>query len=171
MTSENLLLQPIEYKVTESSFGVWKRHLNAQGQAYAEFTSHRRIIGLPLVHYTAGRSPETGSRKVARGIIAIGRVSVGVVAIGQAAFGFIAIGQLALGLLFGLGQGTTGAVAIGQGAAGVVAAGQLTAGGVAVGQLGAGYYVLAQSGVGVHVWDAKTKDPEAASFFRALLPH
>lgn len=169
MSSENLLLQPVRYQVVETGFGVWKRFLNAQGQAYAEFTSHRRVMGLPLVHYTAGRSPETGKRKVARGIVAVGRVSIGVVAIGQAAFGVIAIGQLALGALLGLGQASTGAVAVGQATAGVGAVGQVTAGAMAVGQFGAGHYVLAQAGAGTHVWDTKRADPKAVSFFRALI--
>jgi hypothetical protein len=168
MSLENVLLRPIEYKVVETSFGVWKRFMSVDGKAYAEFTSHRRVMGLPLVHYTAGRCPETGRRKVARGIIAVGRISVGVVAIGQAAFGLVAIGQLALGLMLGLGQATTGALALGQTAAGVVVAGQITAGAVAVGQCAAGYYVLAQAGAGVHVLDAKHRDPAAVSFFHSL---
>lgn len=167
--SENILLQPVEYKIVETSFGVWKRFLNAQGQAYAEFTSHRRVMGLPLVHYTAGKSPETGQRKVARGIIAIGRVSFGIVAVGQAAFGLIAIGQLALGLALGLGQASTGALTLGQATAGGAAVGQVTAGGVVVGQAAFGYYVLAQAGAGAHVWDTKYADPKAVSFFRSLV--
>lgn len=169
MASENVLLQPVEYQVEETGFGVWRRFLNAQGQGYAEFTSHRRIMGVPLVHYTAGKSPETGQRKVARGIIAIGRVAVGFVAIGQAAFGVIAIGQAALGLALGLGQASTGALAVGQAAAGGASVGQFAVGGVTVAQTGLGYYVRAQVGAGVHVWDTKEADPRAVSFFRGLI--
>src|SRR5438874_2553821 len=100
----NLLLEEIDYKVEETSFGTWKRYLNEAGLSYREFTSHRRWMGLPLLHYTAGRNPETGARKTAKGVIAIGRIAVGIISIGQLAIGVIAIGQLSFGLLLALGQ-------------------------------------------------------------------
>jgi hypothetical protein len=138
-TSTNLLLEPVEYKITETPHGVWRAHLSPTGQLFQEYTSHATLMGMPLVHYTAGRCPETGRRKVARGIIAIGRVAIGVVAIGQASLGLIAIGQLALGVLFGLGQLSTGAACLGQVA---------IAGGFAFGQLAVGYIAIGQCGVG-----------------------
>ena len=168
-TSTNLLLEPVEYKITETPMGVWRAHQSHSGQVFQEFTSHGKLFGMPLVHYTAGRCPETGRRKVARGIFAIGRVAVGVVAIGQASLGLVAIGQLALGVLFGLGQASSGLLCIGQLAlAGIF--GQMACGYVAIGQLGWGHYVLTQFGMGNHVIDMRDADPAALQFFRTLLP-
>src|SRR5262245_11706129 len=111
---KNLLLEPVEYQIDETPRGVWRRFLYPTGELFEEFTSHRRVLGLPLLHYTRGRCPETGKRVTARGFIAVGRFALGVVAIGQVSAGIIAVGQLAFGVLFGLGQGTTGAFALGQ---------------------------------------------------------
>jgi hypothetical protein len=167
---DNLLLQNVEYKIDETPRGVWRRFLYPTGELYEEFTSHRRLLGLPLVHYTRGRCPETGKRKTAKGVIAVGRVAVGVVAVGQMATGFIAIGQLALGVLFGLGQAATGAACLGQLAlAAGFGLGQFVTGHVAIGQFAFGHYVLAQLGVGVHVWDTQGTDPAAEQFFRSLI--
>ncbi len=52
-----------------------------------------QVLGLPFLHYTRGRCPETGKRLLAVGFIAIGRKAFGVVAIGQASMGVIAIGE------------------------------------------------------------------------------
>jgi hypothetical protein len=167
----NLLLEDIEYQIDETSFGVWRRFLYPEGALFEEFTSHRRVLGLPLVHYTRGRCPETGKRVIARGIIAIGRLAFGVVAIGHASMGLIAVGQMALGLLLGLGQASTGLFALGQLAiGGVVGIGQIATGCVAIGQVALGWYVLAQVGVGQYVWDTAGVSPEAERFFRSLLP-
>jgi hypothetical protein len=168
---ENQFLAKIEYKVDETSFGVWRRFLYPNGQLFAEFVSHKRLGGLPLVHYTSGICPETGGRVVARGVVAIGRLSVGIVAIGHASVGVVALGQLAIGLLFGLGQAATGMFALGQLAiAGIVGIGQVATGTVAVGQFCLGRYVLAQFGFGQYVWDMRTASPVAQQFFRAFLP-
>jgi hypothetical protein len=169
MAVENVLLQPVEYKVDETAFGHWRRFLSPQGMAFAEFTSHRRIWGMPLLHYTSGISPETGKRKPARGFFAVGRVAIGVVAVGQAAFGVVAIGQMALGVVFGLGQLATGALALGQAAIGLAAAGQVAIGVVAAGQVAVGYYALAAFGFGVHLWMPRHVDPAAQAFFRSLI--
>jgi hypothetical protein len=167
----NLLFDKVEYKIDETPFGVWRRFLYPGGDLFEEFTAHQRYLGLPLVHYTRGKCPETGKRIVAKGIIAIGRLALGVVAIGHASAGLIAIGQLAVGLLFGLGQATTGLFALGQLAvAAVVGIGQMTTGYIAVGQLGLGRYVLAQVGAGQYVWDMRGASPVAKQFFRSLLP-
>ncbi|MHC4479291.1 MAG: hypothetical protein ACYTEL_27040, partial [Planctomycetota bacterium] len=111
---ENVLLEEIEYKVEETNFGVWRRFGYIDGTSFHEFTSHSSWMGLPLVHYTFGRNPETGRRVVAKGVIAVGRLACGIVAIGHASFGLVAIGQLALGLGLGLGQFATGLAVIGQ---------------------------------------------------------
>ncbi len=169
--AKNLLLEEIKYKIDETSFGTWRRFLYPTGMLFEEFVSHSRIMGLPLVHFTRGKCPETGRRIVAKGIIAIGRLAIGVVAIGQASAGVIAIGQLAVGLLFGLGQATTGVLAIGQLAIGAAfGLGQLATGYVTIAQIGFGKYVLAQIGFGEHVWDMRGAAPAARQFFRSLIP-
>src|SRR5437016_3508457 len=139
----NMLLENVDYKIRETRLGVWRSFLYPNGQLFEEFTSHRRLFGLPWLHFTRGKCPETGKRVVARGVIAVGRMAVGIVALGQAAVGFLAIGQLALGVLLGLGQATTGLFAVGQLAvAAIFGAGQAATGYVAIGQFGFGRYVL-----------------------------
>jgi hypothetical protein len=167
---KNMLLEKIEYKEDETSFGTWRRFVYPTGELFEEFTAHQVYFGLPLVHYTRGRCPETGKRVVARGIVAVGRLAVGVVAIGQASAGILAIGQLALGLVFGLGQASTGTVALGQLAVGLLfGLGQITTGYVAIGQFALGKYVLAQLGLGQYVWDTRGASAAAQQFFRSLI--
>ena len=136
----------------------------AQYAFFEEFVSHKRLFGLPLLHYTRGRCPETGRSQCAKGIVAIGRMAIGLIAIGQFSLGLISVAQFGIGAFLGLGQFTTGVLAIGQIAIGLafgfgqfvtgfVAIGQCAAGFLAIGQLAAGYYVLAMKGIGVHVWD------------------
>ncbi len=149
---ENLLLSKIDYQVTKTASGTWKRFLYSSGQRYVEFVSDARLGGLPLVHIAYGRSPETGKIPTAKGIVAIGRIAcgviavgqgaVGVVAVGQAAFGVVAVGQLAVGALFGLGQAATGVVAIGQFAAGIFSVGQFAIGAWSYGQFYVGQTLL-----------------------------
>ncbi len=168
---KNQLLEPVEYKVEKTRSGTWRSFLHPNGSLFQEYRSHRTLLGLPLVHYTRGRCPETGRRVVARGFFAFGRIAVGVVAFGQAAFGVVAVGQAGIGLLAGLGQGVCGIFALGQVAFGLaLGIGQLATGYVAVGQLALGSYVLAQIGHGAHAWTQRAADPEAVRFFRALLP-
>jgi len=166
---ENLLLKEPEYQVNETASGTWRRFLYPSGRLYSEFISRRRLFGLPLVHYTAGICPETGRRRVAKGVLALGRTAFGLIALGQAAFGLIAVGQAAFGLVFGLGQMAAGALAIGQVAVGGFSLGQVAVGVFAVGQLGVGLYVLAQRGFGGFIWDGRGVDPAAEDFFRGLL--
>lgn len=167
---QNLLLEDIEYATEETALGTWWRFVYPDGQLFAEFVSHRKMFGLPLVHYTYGRCPETGRRVVAKGIFAIGRMALGVFAVGQASAGLIAVGQLGLGLLLGLGQATSGVVCLGQLAVGLlVGIGQFTTGYVAIGQFAFGHYVLAQLGVGTHVIDVRHVSPAAKAFFESLM--
>ena len=168
---KNLLLENVEYRIEETRLGVWRSFVYPDGNLFAEFTSHRRLFGVPLLHYTRGKCPETGKRVVARGIVAVGRLAVGVVALGQAAVGIVALGQLALGVLLGLGQVATGVVALGQLAvAALLGLGQGATGYVAAGQAAYGHYVLAQVGYGTHVWDTRGVSPAAEQFFRQFLP-
>ena len=164
----NLLLSPVDFKVVETPRGTWRRYLHANGTAYAEFTSTATVLGLPLLHYTSGISPETGTFTVARGFIAIGRRAVGVVAIGRLAAGFLAIGHAAVGVV-ALGQAALGIAALAQLALGVaVGVGQVASGAVCIAQVGVGKWVLAQVGLGQHVWSMRVRDPEAIDFFKSL---
>ncbi len=152
-----------------TNFGVWRRFVYPNGAYFAEFKSHVLFFGLPLLHYTRGKCPETGRRVVAKGVIAVGRLAMGILAIGQASFGIIAIGQAGLGLVLGLGQGATGLYAIGQAAIGLMfGLGQVATGEIAIGQLAYGKYVLAQIGYGDYVWSMNRADPEAVTFFKSL---
>jgi hypothetical protein len=150
---KNLLLEPIDYLVTETPLGTWRRFVSPTGLAYAEFTSRRKVFGLPLLAYTSGRCPETGRTRMAMGIIAVGRFAVGLVAVGQVAVGLVPIGQISVGLLLGLGQVATGLLAVGQVALGAVLGfGQIATGLVAIGQFALGWHVVAHTGIGAHVW-------------------
>lgn len=165
----NVLLEEIEYKVDETGFGTWRRYGYINGTSYHEFTSHARLFGLPLVHYTYGRNPEMGRRKCAKGIIAVGRFACGIIAIGHVSFGLVAIGQLSIGIILGFGQLATGVWAIGQIAIGLVfGLGQFAMGYVAIGQFAFGKYVLAHLGWGEFVWTVKRADMQAIEFFKNL---
>ena len=166
---QNLLLQEVEYKIEETPLGIWRRFGYSTGASFHEFKSHVRIFGLPLVHYTSGRNPETGRRVAAKGFIAVGRIACGVIAIGQASFGIIAIGQLAVGILFGLGQLATGLAVVAQLALALFfGIGQFATGYTAIGQFAFGKYVLAQFGIGEYVWSTNRADPEAIRYFTSL---
>lgn len=164
----NLLLQKVDYKVTRTGGGTWRRYLHPNGNLYAEFTSNATIAGFPFVHYTRGISPETGARATARGFIAVGRRAVGVIAIGRAALGAVAFGQLAVGFV-GIGQLAIGLWVLGQIALGIeLGIGQLASGAICIAQAGVGKWVLAQVGFGQHVWSMQGADPAAVEFFKSL---
>jgi hypothetical protein len=166
---KNLLLEKVEYQIEETPRGIWRRFVYPSGDYYAEYCSNTLIFGLPLLHYTRGKCPETGKRKVARGFIAVGRMAVGVIAVGQASAGIIAFGQAGIGLLFCLAQAGAGMAAIGQLALGIAfGAGQLATGITAIGQMAAGRYVLAQFGFGQHLWTTDHCDPTAVQHFQDL---
>ncbi|MGA2172493.1 MAG: hypothetical protein ABSG82_05705 [Sedimentisphaerales bacterium] len=163
----NIFLEKPEYKIEQTAMGVWRHYGYENGTSFHEFRSHAMWHGLPFIHYTSGRSPETGRRVCAKGVIAVGRIACGIIAIGQASVGLIAIGQVSLGLILGIGQLTFGSAAIGQTAIGVaVGIGQLTTGYIAIGQIAFGKYVLAQFGVGEFVLSMTRKDSQAIEFFK-----
>ncbi len=166
---QNLLLEKVEYKVEETTHGVWRRFFYPNGHYFAEFRSHAQAFGMPFLHYTRGKCPETGRRIVARGFIAVGRISTGVIAVGQASAGIVAIGQASAGLLLSLAQVSAAMYAVGQIAVGILfGLGQLATGSTAAGQLALGNYVLAQVGFGEHLWTAERADPEAVRHFQNL---
>jgi hypothetical protein len=172
----NIFLEKVEYKIEKTPMGTWRRYGYENGTSFHEFKSKATWLGMPLIHYTYGKCPETGRRVCAKGVIAIGRIACGIIAIGHAsmrsmacAIGVIAIGQLAIGFLFGLGQLSTGLAAVAQAAIGVYfGLGQLATGYIAIGQFAIGKYVLAQAGFGKFVLSVTRKDPQAMEFFKAL---
>ncbi len=165
----NLLLEKVEYKIEETTRGVWRRFVYPDGRYFAEFRSHMQVFGMPLLHYTRGICPETGRHVVARGFVAVGRLATGVIAIGHASAGVIAIGQASFGLAISLAQGGAALIAVGQIAVGVLfGLGQISTGETAIGQLALGKYVLAQLGFGTHLWTMTQADPIAIQHFRDL---
>ena len=96
-----------------------------------EWRTRTELFGWPLVHVCYRTTdPETGKRKTARGVVAVGDRAVGVVAYGGVAYGLIAHGGVAVGGL-AFGGAAAGVVALGGVAIGLIAA----LGGVAVGGL------------------------------------
>ena len=83
-----------------------------------EYRSKRTLFGLPLVHINFGIAP-----RVARGIIAIGNISIGVLSVGGLALGLLSFGGLALGLLLVLAGVGVGAIAFGGLSVGILATG------------------------------------------------
>lgn len=166
----NVLLQPVEWKIEEGPFFVVTRHLSPSGSSYAEYTSRMRMGQLPLVHITLGRNPETGRRKVARGVIAIGRFAVGLVSIGQVAVGAIAVGQASFGAL-AIGQlAVSASLALGQlSVAPLFALGQVSVAYTAIGQVAVGKYAMGQEAYGTHVWTSEQRDPMAEDHFRKFV--
>ena len=165
----NTLLEKPEYKIVKTRLGTWRSFGYVDGTSFHEFKSDATWMGLPLIHYTYGRSPETGRRVCAKGVIAIGRLACGIIAIGHASIGIVAVGQLAIGLLFGLGQLSTGIAAVAQMALGVYfGLGQFTTGYIAIGQFAYGKYVLAQFGFGEFVLSMTQRDREAIDFFKTF---
>jgi hypothetical protein len=167
----NMLLANVEYQETDTRLGHWRRFVYPNGMLFEEFVSHRRMLGMPLLHFTRGKCPETGKRVTARGVIAIGRFALGLVALGHVSAGLIAIGQVSAGILLGFGQVSTGAFALGQLAIGsLLGIGQFATGYATIGQVAFGKYVLAQVGFGENVWDTRGASPAAIQFFKSLMP-
>ena len=107
---------------------------NYYHQCY-EYKSKHTLFGLPLVHINMGFGP-----RVAKGIIAIGNISIGVLSIGGLALGLVSFGGLALGLLLVLAGAGAGAIAFGGLAIGVLAVGGLALGWFAWGGITCGVY-------------------------------
>lgn len=160
----------MDYKIDETARGVWKRYMYQNGKSYHEYTSYASVGTLPMVHYTYGICPETGRRKIAKGVIAIGRIAVGGIAIGQASAGVIGIGQASFGLIFALAQAAIGLTAIGQLALSIYfAIGQFALGYTAIGQFAFGHYAMGQMAFGNYVWHMKEAMPEAVEYFKGLV--
>jgi hypothetical protein len=92
-----------------------------------EYKSEAELYGLPLIHIAQGIDPQTGTPRVARGIIAIGNMAIGVFALGGFALGGVTIGGASVGI-FALGGLALGGVTFGGVSIGVL----LAVGGLAV---------------------------------------
>ena len=146
--------------------GIWMTPVGV-ARTYYEFTSHLRVLGMPLVHIAWGRNPVTGKLAVARGFIAIGQVAIGAISIGQLSVGFLSIGQLSLGLWAALGQAAIGFLAIGQLAVGLRAAiGMLAVAFHAVGMITAGGTCVGGPSACTHAWNMERRDPVAVQDFK-----
>jgi len=89
-----------------------------------EYKSKASMLGLPFIHInTGGRY----SNRVAKGIIAIGDVSMGLISIGGVSLGVVSIGGIGLGII---GLGGVGIGILGLGGVGI---GMQAFGGIAIG--------------------------------------
>lgn len=157
----------------ESSDEELQRALGKRGPAAPsgyEYRSQLQVLNYPFLHVVSGRDPQTGRRRTAKGVIAIGPKAVGIVAIGQFAFGVITVAQVGAALWTGLGQVMlAGYLGLGQGAvASTWALGQFAFARVAIGQLAIGKYALGQIAFGPHVYTPAVKDPAAVQYFHQL---
>jgi hypothetical protein len=143
--------------------------LHARNLCGFEYRSARTVAGWPLVHIATGTDLQTGRKRVAKGIIAIGDMAVGVLAIGGLAVGGVAIGGGALGVIALGGCAIALGLAIGGGAIGLVALGGIAVGMIALGGGAIGYYALGGGAWGVHAFGGNLQDREAIDFFRGWL--
>lgn len=138
---------------------------------YYEYKSKSTLFGLPLVHIKINR--RGGRVCVAKGIIAIGTVSIGVVSIGAIPLGFLCFGGAAVGIIsFGgiaigliaaiggvaLGALAVGGMAIGLGAIGGFAIGEIAIGGYARGTVAAGARAVGEYPLTTRHLGPETKD-------------
>jgi hypothetical protein len=92
-----------------------------------EYKSKRTVLGYPLVHVNMGGRQAMPC--IAKGVIAIGDVSIGVVSLGGISLGILSFGGVSLGLA------AIGGVALGGAAFGGIAVGMVAFGGIAIGVL------------------------------------
>ena len=117
--------------------------VNNYYQPTYEYKSKRTLFGLPLVHINSGPG-----LRVAKGIIAVGNISIGVLSVGGLALGLFSFGGLCLGLLLvlaGVGVGTAafGGIAVGVLAVGGFSLGWFTIGGITWGVYSVGGVAIA----------------------------
>ncbi|MGN1234585.1 MAG: helix-turn-helix domain-containing protein [Christensenellaceae bacterium] len=106
-----------------------------------EYTSEKRLGGLPLVHVVFGKGKAAKGiiavGFVARGIVSVGFLSLGVLSLGFASLGVFAFGLLALGLV-AFGTFALGLIALGAISCGVLSFGAIAVGDGALGALAFG---------------------------------
>ena len=130
-----------------------------------DYKSKTTVLGWPLVHICYGIDPQTGRKRVARGVIAIGDLAVGVFAAGGMAMGGVTFGGMTLGILSTGGMAVGLLAAIGGFAVGGFAWGGCAVGGIAMGGMAVGYYAFGGGAYGAHTLSGMGRDPVAAAFF------
>lgn len=135
-----------------------------------EYKSKLKIRDIPLLHINIGRG-----FKVAKGIIAIGNISIGLFSLGCFSLGLISIGGLGLGLLAlagaALGGVCFGGLSIGYVAFGGLAIGVYAVGGLAIasklaiGGAAYGYIAIGGSVKGAHTLVSTNLAPEMIGDF------
>lgn len=135
VTTDFLLKGEDSYKDCdeESESHKSSRIYHFYGRVEYEYVSKKKIFGVPLLHINIGRG-----LKKAKGIIAVGNISIGLLSIGMISAGVFSIGLLSLGIisLAMLGIGilvSLGAISIGTLAVGGIAIGIYTIGGLSIG--------------------------------------
>lgn len=121
-----------------------------------EYKSRRKLFNIPLVHINIGRK-----LYVAKGIIAVGDISIGLISFGIIALGGLCIGSLSLGLLslaaISLGIFSIGGFSIGILAIGGISLGMFSIGGCAVASyIAVGGYARGYIAIGDTVHGIKT---------------
>lgn len=161
VTVDNLVKDtPISTESTENIQHI--HYIDSRYMYRYEYKSKRTWLGLPLVHINIGRGIH-----VAKGIIAIGGLSIGGIALGGLClgglgFGLVSSGGLALGLLMALGGVAIGTIAIGAIAIGIFAIGSLAIGMFSVGacsvasHIAIGQYATGHIAIGDSVHGAQT---------------
>ncbi len=121
---------------------VGQKHEKQKGYNFSprqlvyEYRSKKQLFGIPLIHINVGLG-----MRVARGIIAIGNVSVGLISLGFISLGILAFGLLGLGII-GLGVLGIGAIGAGAFSVGLLALGAITFGYLSIGGVAVGVYSL-----------------------------
>lgn len=119
-----------------------------------EYISKTKIRGLPLVHINVGLGREI---RTAKGIVALGGVSLGLFTLGAVSIGLISLGAFALGLLLSIAGLSIGSIAIGGIAIGLfsiggVSIGLYSIGGIAIAKyVASGDYAYGYIAIGNHV--------------------
>ena len=126
-----------------------------------EYRSQREFFGWPLLHVAKGINPETGLPRVAKGVVAVGNISIGLIACGGFAVGGLAFGGMSLGVL-ALGGMAAGVAAFG----GIAVALHLAVGGMAL-SLG---YAIGGLALAPHTISGAGADPEFVKQIEAWWP-
>lgn len=111
-----------------------------------EYVSPRTFLGLPLVHVNVGPG-----MPVAKGILAVGNISVGFLSVGLLSFGGLCFGVLAAGLLCFAAAAAGLLLAVGGIALGFLAVGGIAVGILALGGLSVGMFSVGGMAVASHV--------------------
>ena len=150
--------QPEIINKSETIYNQTVNQFESKKTSY-EYKSEKYIGNLPLIHINLGMK-----NCKAKGIIAIGNVSIGLISIGLASIGVFSIGLLSLGLLgigllslaiiasgfCGIGIISISIIAIGIYTLGVISLGLFSIGGIAFSKyISIGYYAKSSVAIGV----------------------